>query len=266
MATARIKVGDVSLCYALSGPENAPIVCLNHCFGADHQYWDDHLPAFDGFRVLRHDARGHGYSDVPPGPYSLSMMAADLAGLLDALKIKTVHLCGVSMGGMISQTVALNYPERVASLALINTTPEYDQDQLQGWRDRADLVSRNGIQAVHAALMSRWFTDDAAAARSPGYVYMEETFAKFAPEAFGAVSAAVIDLNTTARLSEIKVPAMVIATPDDPGVPTETSQRMADRLGVEPYWLKPARHLATLEHPERFNRLIREFLTEVARG
>jgi 3-oxoadipate enol-lactonase len=266
MTTGRLKVGEFSLYHAVSGPEDAPVISLNHCFGADHRYWEHHLPAFEGFRVLRHDARGHGESDVPPGPYSLGMMAGDLIGLLDALHIPKVHLCGVSMGGMISQTVALEYPERVVSLALVNTTSEYDQSQLQGWRDRAERVSRDGIQAVHAALMSRWFSDEAAAARPPGYVYMEEIFARFAPDAFRAVSAAVIDLNTTAQLSEIKVPATVIATRDDPGVPTKTSQRMADRLGVEPHWLGPARHLATLEHPEAFNRLIRDFLTEVARG
>ena len=98
------------------------------------------MPAFEGFRVLRHDARGHGESGKPPGPYSLEMMAGDVVGLLDALDIEQVHICGVSMGGMIAQTVALDHPGRVASLALVNTTSEYSDDQLQAWRDRAALV------------------------------------------------------------------------------------------------------------------------------
>ncbi len=256
-----VRVGDITLNYELDGPAAAPVICLNHCFGADLHYWDPHLSAFDGFRILRHDARGHGKSDVPPGPYSLDMMAADLLGLLDALDIPEVHLCGVSMGGMIAQTTALDYPERIASLALVNTTSEYDEAQLKGWRDRAELVAREGVKAVHAALMSRWFTDDAAQSRPPGYRYMAETFAGFEPVAFCAVSDAVLDLNTTARLPEIKAPVTVIATPDDPGVPTEISLRMAHKLGIEPNWLEPARHLATLEQPEAFNRLIRDFLT-----
>lgn len=257
----KIRVGNIDLQYALSGPADAPVVCLNHCFAADHRYWDHHLSAFNGFRVLRHDARGHGESSAPPGPYSLEMMANDLIGLLDALDIAKVHLCGVSMGGMIAQTAALNAPARVSSLALINTISEYTSDQIQVWQDRAALVMREGIQAVQAPLMARWFTDEAAAQRLPGYVYMAETLSRFAPESFAAVSTAVCGLNTTERLAELQMPSLVVATPDDPGVPTASSQKMADMLGVKPCWLEPARHLATLEHPETFNRLIRDFLT-----
>jgi 3-oxoadipate enol-lactonase len=256
----KIKVGDIELHYALSGPEDAPVVSLNHCFAADHRYWDHHLPAFDGFRVLRHDARGHGKSDAPPGPYSLEMMADDLIGLLDALSITQVHLCGVSMGGMIAQTFAINTPARISSLALVNTISEYSTDQTQVWRDRAALVMRDGTQAVQSSLMDRWFSDEAAAKRLPGYLYMDDMISRFRPESFDAVAAAVCDLNTTERLAELRMPSLVVATPDDPGVSTASSQRIADMLGVEPHWLEPARHLATLEHPETFNRLIREFL------
>jgi 3-oxoadipate enol-lactonase len=260
-----IRVGDINLNYTLSGPASAPVACLYHCFASDLHYWDFHLPAFEGFRVLRHDARGHGGSDAPPGPYSLSMMAADSVGLMDALEIDRVHLCGVSMGGMISQTVALDFPDRVASVALVNTTSEYTKDQLQAWRDRSDLVMRDGMESVRAPLMGRWLTDAAAASRSPGYVYMEGAIARFTAGSFSAASAAMCGLYTTPRLLEIQVPTIVIATPDDPGVPTATSKLMARTLGAPLHWLEPARHLASLEHVERFNALMRNFLTGVLR-
>lgn len=264
MGPKRIQVGEIALNYALSGPADAPVVCLNHCFASDHRYWDGHLPAFDGFRVLRHDARGHGDSDAPPGPYSLEMMAGDVLGLLDALEIDKVHLCGVSMGGMIAQTVAIGHPGRVASLALVNTTSEYSEDQLQAWRDRAELVARDGMEAVRQPLMERWLTLEAAAARSPGYVFMEGAISRFTAESFIAASAAMCGLNTTAGLSGLTMPSIVIATPDDPGVPTETSKMMARTLEAPLHWLEPAKHLASLEHVERFNGLMREFLTEAA--
>ena len=260
MGLDRIRVGDIHLNYMLSGRNDAPVVCLNHCFASDHRYWDFHLPAFEGFRVLRHDARGHGGSEVPPGPYTLSMMAADVIGLMDVLAIDQVHLCGVSMGGMISQTVALDFPDRVASLALVNTASEYTEDQLQAWRDRSELVLRDGMEAVRAPLMDRWLTDAAASARSPAYVYMEGAIARFTVESFVAASAAMCGLHTTPRLPEIQVPTIVIATPDDPGVPTATSELMARTLGAPLHWLEPARHLASLEHVERFNALMRDFL------
>ena len=192
------------------------------------------------------------------------MLAGDLVALLDALGIDEVHLCGVSMGGMISQTVALDFPERVASLALVNTTSEISDEQQQAWRDRALLVLRDGMDAVREGLMARWLTPEAAVERNPGYVYMEGAISRFSADSFDAASAAICDLYTTPRLSEIEVPSIVIATPDDPGVPTETSEKMARLLGAPLYWLEPARHLASLEHVKWFNGLMREFLADVS--
>lgn len=265
MTGETIKVGNVRLHYSLSGPEDGPVICLNHCFAADHRYWDRHLAAFEGFRILRHDARGHGRSDVPPGPYSLAMMAYDLLGLLDALEIDRVHLCGVSMGGMIAQTAAIKTPDRFLSLALVNTTCEYDDDQIRGWRERGDQVLREGVAPLKTALMERWFTADAAKRRIPGYVYMEERIARFPARSFAAIAAAMSDLHTTDGLTRLRMPSIVIATKDDPGVPTQTSELMARKLGVTPHWIGPARHLATLEQPDQFNTRIREFLLSAAK-
>jgi 3-oxoadipate enol-lactonase len=261
MPSGRINTGAIEMYYDLSGPADAPVVCLSHCFGADHGYWNLHLSAFEGFRVLRYDTRGHGQSDAPPGPYSLSMIAADIIGLLDALGMERVHFCGVSMGGMIAQTLTLEYPDRVSSLMLVNTTCEYTQAQRVLWRERADMALKGGIEAVHAILMDRWFTQDAADRQLPGYRYMAKAFRGFDPSSFDSVIEAMRGLDTTARLSMINVPTMVVATSDDPGVPTETSRKMAAAIpGAELHWLEPARHLATLEHPERFNVLAKGFL------
>ena len=264
MSERRIRVGEIELNYRLTGPEGAPVVSLNHCFSGDHRYWDHHLAAFEGFRILRHAARGHGKSDKPAGPYTLAMMADDLRGLLDQLAIERVHLCGVSMGGMISQTLAIVAPERVASLALVNTTCQYDAEQIKGWRDRAALVQREGVAPLHELLMTRWFTGDAATQRTPGYRYMEDCLHRFEPEAFAAVSAAISNLNTTTGLAALDMPRMVIATKDDPGVPTAMSELMARQLNVAPQWIGPAQHLASLEYPEIFNGLMRDFLSQFA--
>ena len=95
---------------------------------------------------------------------SLEMMAVDVVGLLDALDIEQAYLRRLD-GGMIAQTVALDHPDRVASIALVNTTSEYSDDQLQAWRDRAALVLRDGMEAVREPLLARWLTADAARRR-----------------------------------------------------------------------------------------------------
>ncbi len=254
-------LGEVSLAYELTGPEGAPVVCLNHCFCADHHFWDPHMPAFEGFQVLRYDTRGHGQSSAPAGPYNLSMLAGDTARLLDHLEIRDVHFFGVSMGGMIGQTLALEHPERVVSLALINTTPEYSAEQRVLWRERAGIVLKSGIGAVQEALMERWFTDEAIENQQPGYVYMNDIVARFRPASFDAVTAAMCELDTTSRLGAIAAPTLVVAAPDDPGVPPHLSETLAREIPTsELHWLTPARHLATLEHVETFNDLARNFL------
>ena len=88
------RVGNLSLAYELTGPATAPVVCLGHCFTTNHRFWDAQMDALASYRVLRFDARGHGESDKPPGAYSLSMMAADVAGLIGALELGPVHYVG----------------------------------------------------------------------------------------------------------------------------------------------------------------------------
>ncbi|MEM7747532.1 MAG: alpha/beta fold hydrolase [Pseudomonadota bacterium] len=219
------------------------------------------MPAFEGFQVLRYDTRGHGQSSTPKGPYNLSMLAGDTARLFDHLEIQHVHFFGVSMGGMIGQTLALEHSDRVTSLALINTTPEYSAEQKVMWRERAGIVLSEGIGAVQDALMERWFTDEAIASQQPGYLYMNDIVARFQPESFDAVTAAMCELDTTSRLNLISAPTLVVAAPDDPGVPPRLSETLAREIPkAELYWLTPARHLATLEHVETFNDLARKFL------
>ncbi|MCH9672989.1 MAG: alpha/beta fold hydrolase [Gammaproteobacteria bacterium] len=260
----RISAGDLHLNAELTGPDGAPVVCLNHCFAADHEYWSHHLDAFAGFRILRYDLRGHGGSDAPPGPYSLEQMAGDIDALCHHWNIERVHVVGVSLGGQIAQTFALNYPERLASLVLVNSTCEYTDDQTTMWRERANQALTHGMSAVQPALMQRWFTPEAASNRIPGYRYMERAIGRFSATSFAAASAAMCALDTTERLCTINAPAMVIATPDDPGAPREVSEKMARNIpDCALHWLEPAQHLSSLEHPERFNALVSEFLSKL---
>ncbi len=262
--TNLIQAGDIQMAYRLDGPADAPVVCLNHCFTTDHRFWDLTAPALDEYRVLRYDSRGHGASDKPAGDYSLSQMAGDVAALLDALDIARVDFCGVSMGGMIGQTLTLEHPDRVRSLTICNTPCQYDDDQLVAWRERADLVLEKGIDAVHAGLMARWFTEDARDKQLPGYTYVDDVMRDFKPECFASATAAMCGLNTTQRLGEIKQPVLMIASSDDPGVPIAVAKMMAEKINdAQLEWIDPSRHLSTMEHPSVFNELLVKFLARV---
>src|SRR5262245_10865251 len=113
----RVTVGDIGMHYVEVG-DGEPVVLIMG-FGGDHQSWGFQLPALAGaYRVIAFDNRGAGQTDAPDHPYSTRQMAADTAGLIDALGIDHAHVIGVSMGGMIGQELAIAYPARVRSLQL----------------------------------------------------------------------------------------------------------------------------------------------------
>ena len=99
--------------YRFEGPAGPPVVTLTHPLGVTLALWDDHVaPLTKRFRVLRYDVRGHGVSEIPPGPYTLEQMAGDLFDLLDSLGIEETHF----VGGLIGMTAALSQPRRIESL------------------------------------------------------------------------------------------------------------------------------------------------------
>jgi pimeloyl-ACP methyl ester carboxylesterase len=118
--TARIN--GIDLWYEVQG--SGPTLVLTHGFAGPTVQWPPIIDAFrERFRLVLYDVRGHGQTSVPPAAtFSMPQYAADLAGLLDALDIDRAHIGGVSMGGMVSAQFACDFPERVESLLLCDTT------------------------------------------------------------------------------------------------------------------------------------------------
>jgi len=118
----QIKANGIQINYELSGKKGAPVVVLSHSLNSSLLMWNPQMEALNPhFQVLRYDIRGHGGSDTPSGAYTLELLGEDVIGLLDALSINKVHFVGLSMGGMIGQSLALNYVHRLRSLALCDT-------------------------------------------------------------------------------------------------------------------------------------------------
>lgn len=140
-----IAVNDIEICYESYGPDDAPPLLLVMGLGAQLTVWQTGFISElleRGFRVIRFDNRDVGLSTKSPGPppdllamfdayeagrpieapYTLSQLAVDAVGLLDALGIRAAHVVGESMGAMIAQTIAIEFPERVLSLTSIMST------------------------------------------------------------------------------------------------------------------------------------------------
>ena len=259
-------LGAHHLAYDVSGPEDRPAVLLSHCFAGNRHVWDAQLPALSAYRVIRYDARGHGDSGLPPGPYRLDDLADDAVGLLDALGIAQAHVFGISMGGRTARRLALRYPNRVASLGLITTSYMADAAERQSRMQRVAAVQRDGVAPQHDHNMSRWFTEQALRDQLPGVRVMSAAYLAFSPRAFEWISHAILhDVDDADKLQSLTMPTLIVASPDDPGVPRQASEYMRDAIpNAEFHWLGPAKHLATLEHPERFNQILVDFLARRA--
>ena len=106
----------------VTGREDGPVVVLSNSLGSTYKMWNAQVAALEErYRVVRYDTRGHGYSPVPGGPYSIDDLADDLVALLDRLGIGQAHLVGLSLGGMTAMRVAARNAERVDRLALLCT-------------------------------------------------------------------------------------------------------------------------------------------------
>src|SRR5689334_9369066 len=142
--------------HAFEGPPSAGVVVLSNSLGTAMRMWQPQAQALvPAHRLLRYDLRGHGRSPVPPPPYTLADLGADVVALLDRNGIARASLCGVSLGGMVSMWVAAHAPERVERLALVSTAALLGPPE--GWAARAAAVLEGGMAAVTDTVLERWF-------------------------------------------------------------------------------------------------------------
>ena len=148
---------DGRLYYRTDGDRGKPCLLLSNSLGTDLGMWDAQAAALAGdFHVLRYDTRGHGGSARGNGPAGIARLGLDVLGLLDHLGIARTHFCGISMGGLTGQWLAIHAPQRVHKLVLANTAARIGNPD--GWAARAALVRVEGMGGVADGAASRWFS------------------------------------------------------------------------------------------------------------
>jgi 3-oxoadipate enol-lactonase len=260
-----IKANDIQINYKLSGRKNAPVVVLSHSLGSSLVMWDPQMEALEpDFQMLRYDTRGHGSSETSGGPYTLELLSDDAIGLLDALSIERVHFVGLSMGGMIGQCLALNHSDRLESLALCDTAAIIPEEAQSIWQERIDTVRGKGVQALVEPTLERWFTPSFLRLNSPRVAVIRKQFLATPAEGYIGCLEAIRRLNFLDRLSEIRMPTLIIAGEDDPGTPAVACEAMHKRISNSRLVILPsARHLSNVEQPEAFNSALVSFLKDL---
>lgn len=265
MSTA--KVGDVNIYYEIHG-QGEPLVLI-YGYAGHSGLWFRQIPILSKqYRVIAFDNRGVGQSDKPDIPYSMAMMAGDVSGLLDVIGIDSAHIFGISMGGMIAQHFALNYPQRVISLIL-------------GCTNCGGVHSIQAEPESMAALFDferlRKMTPEEVARQAMPFCYSQE-FIEGSPDIIENRVAKQLEYPTPARgatrqaeaimghdtyevLPKMKLPTLVIAGDGDKLIPVENSRILASRIPeAELVILEGAGHEFFIEAAEETNKIVVGFL------
>lgn len=249
--------GDIRLHWREDG-EGPPLLLLSSV-GCDSTMWDAAMPYLRKFRVLRMDMRGHGQSDSPPGDYSLDELAVDARCVLDAAGIDKAAICGLSLGGMTTMTLALNAPARVSSLILACTSARMDRDV---WNARIAAVRSHGMAAIVDAVMARFFSEEFRRDHAPQVQTIRDHFLRVNAEGYAGCCAAIRDMALLDRIAQIAAPTLIIGGSKDVATPFEGhGSEIRKRMAQAQVRMMPAAHIAPVELPDAFAVILRDFLS-----
>ncbi len=257
-----VEVDGTRLFCRIEGQHDGPAVLLHHSLATNLHNWDQVVAVLGAdYKVVRFDARGHGRSGVPDGPYDLASLAEDVVRLMDSLEINRAHFTGLSMGGMIGQVLGLEHADRLRSLVLASTTSRVPPEGRPLWDARMALVRDKGMSAVVEETIGRWFTADFVAQGGPEVLEIADMIAATPVEGFCGWGAAIKELDLTERLGAIDTPVMVMVGKDDPGTPVEAAQAIHQAIpGSELVILKQASHQAPVEQWQTFSDALKRFI------
>ncbi len=249
----------VALHHVQEGPAGAPVVVLLSSLGTTGAMWDAQAAGLaERLRVVRADHRGHGGSPVPPGPYALDDLGADVLALLDRLDVERAHVCGLSLGGMVAMWLAIHAPERVDRLVLLSTSAALPPDT---WRERAAAVRAGGVETVADAVVGRWLTPEGAARDPALAAELRAGLVATSTEGYAGCCEAIAGMRLEDGLAAVLAPTLVVCGAQDPATPPEHAVRIAARVpGARMAVVDGAAHLVGVERPQEVLGLIRGHL------
>jgi 3-oxoadipate enol-lactonase len=250
--------------YEVTGRPGATPILMIQGLGASKNAWNlQRIAMATRFRSISLDNRGAGRSDKPKQPFTLEQMADDAIAVLDAAGVETAHVVGASMGGVISQIIAVKYPHRVRSLTLVCTACRnhpWRQELLQSWAHTAE--EKGMIEVGKEA--AQWVMSPRSFRRLvPAFTWMGPLAALRPRHSFVSQIQAILDTreDLVDELYSITAPTMVIVGNQDILTPRGDSEEIAERIpNAELVVISGAAHGLMMEHSTTFNKILIEFL------
>jgi len=259
-------LAETDLYYRFDGDDGAgETVFFANSLASDLGMWDAQIPALvdAGFRTLRYDMRGHGRSSSPPGPYCIEQLAGDALGLLDHLGLEQVHLCGLSLGGMVAQWLAASNRPRLKSASLCTTAAYLDPPGV--WDQRIAAVKNGGMETVVQSTIERWFTAHGLESLCAEIASIRAAILRTSANGYAGCCAAIADMDQRESIKAVDLPVMVLVGEQDPTTTLAHAREIhasinASRLIV----IGQAQHFVNVEKSGDFNRALLDFLGSIA--
>jgi 3-oxoadipate enol-lactonase len=256
------RVNGLTLHYQTDGSAaGVPLVFVNS-LGTDLRSWDRVVSQLDAdYAILRYDKRGHGLSDMPPGPYALADHSEDLNALLRYLEIENCVLIGISVGGMIALDYVSKQPHNVRALVLCDTASQIGSPE--GWSTRIAAIQSRGLPTVAAEIVPRWFASDFVQRQPEAYHGMLNMLARMPEAGYIATCEALRDGDLRGKVPAIHTKTLVLVGADDLATPPDQVRQLVDALPDAHFEvIDNAGHLPCIEQPEMMAAKISQFLQE----
>ena len=257
-----VNLESIALYYEEYGAGEA--LLFLHGLGTDGRSWEYQRDLFaEQYRVILIDVRGHGRSAKPPGPYSVPQFAQDIFALLEHLKIDAFHLVGLSMGGMIGFQMAVEQPERLRSLTIVNSGPELIA---QNWKERWQILQRRlvlnftSMEKIGEFIGERLFPEPHLAEYKALFV---QQMRENDPKAYKAATNALIGWSVRAQLGRVQCPVLVISGDMDYTPVANKEAYVREMPTARLQVIANSRHGTPIDQPEAFNTAVLQFLPSV---
>lgn len=257
-----LGVVAIDLNYVRTGPRGGVPVVLLHPVGLDLTYWGAVIAALrPDYDVVACDLPGHGASPGTGEDWTLPRATEAVRAFVRGLGADGVHLVGLSVGGMLAQSLALTDPAVVRSLTLIDTAAAFSDEGRAGMRARAATARSSGMQGVLASTIERWFTAQTAAERPDLIDRVSKTLLADDPLTHAAMWDMISELDLLDGLRHIDCPTLVLVGEHDQSSPVPAARQLRDGIArASLAVVANAAHLSPLERPDVVNAHLTDFL------
>ena len=248
--------------YRVNG-KSGPWVTFVTGIANDYSMWDGQVPALErDFRILRYDLRGQGGTPASKSAVTIESLVTDLVLLWDSLGIASSHLVGLGLGGAIAQAAAIRHARRVERLVPCCCRAQMVPEFAALWHPLIATVKAQGIEPIVEPTLERWFPEPFRAANPALMDAVRRMIRRTSVPGYLGCAGAFLGLALEDRLHLIKARTLYLSGADDHrGGPSQLMAGLAARVpGARHAAIADAAHIANIQNPDGFNRVLVDFL------